>query len=125
MHYGYRRLKIFTSLTLGFHDFKRQNHQGALDTIGDRVPKITLIQKIDSKHEEVLTTATIMLLQPFLEKTLTITADNGKEFAGYEMIKEQLNANVYFAQPYCSWERGLNENTNSLIRQYYTKRSSW
>jgi IS30 family transposase len=88
------------------------------------VPKITLIQKIDSKHEEVLTTATIMLLQPFLEKTLTITADNGKEFAGHEMIKEQLNANVYFAQPYCSWERGLNENTNSLIRQYYTKRSS-
>ena len=58
-------------------------------------------------------------------KTLTIPADNGKEYAGHETIKEQLGANVYFAHPYCSWERGLNENTNGLIRQYFTKGSSF
>ena len=102
-----------------------QNHQGALVTIVDRVSKFTLIKKVDSKHAEVVTAATISLLQPYLDKTLTITADNGKEFAGHETIKEQLGANVYFAHPYCSWERGLNENTNGLIRQYFTKGSSF
>jgi IS30 family transposase len=102
-----------------------KNHQGALVTIVDRMSKFTLIKKVDSKHAEVVTEATITLLQPYLDKTLTITADNGKEFAGHEKIKEQLNADVYFAHPYHSWERGLNENTNGLIRQYFTKGSSF
>jgi IS30 family transposase len=44
---------------------------------------------------------------------------------GHETIKEQLNANMYFAYPYCSREHGLNENTNGLIRQYPTKGSSF
>jgi hypothetical protein len=82
----------------------------------DSGSKFTLIKKVDSKHAEVVTSATISLLQPYLDKNLTITADNGKEFAGHETIKEQLSANVYFAHPYCSWERGLNENINGLIR---------
>ena len=102
-----------------------QNHQGALVRIVDRVSKFTLIKRVDSKHAEVVTVATIILLKPYLDKTLTITADNGKEFAGHETIKEQLNADVYFAHPYHSWERGLNENTNGLIRQYFTKGSSF
>jgi transposase, IS30 family len=102
-----------------------QNHQGALVTIVDRVSKFTLIKKVNTKHAEVVTEATISLLLPYLDKTLTITADNGKEFAGHETMKEQLNANVYFAHPYHSWERGLNENTNGLIRQYFTKGSSF
>ena len=102
-----------------------QNHQGALVTIVDRVSKFTLIKKVDSKHAEVVTAATISLLQPYLDKTLTINADNGKEFAGHETIKEQLGANVYFTHPYCSRERGLNVNTNGLIRQYFTKGSSF
>jgi transposase, IS30 family len=102
-----------------------QNHQGALVTLVDRVSKFTLIKKVDSKHADVVTEATISLLQPYVDKTLTITADNGKEFAGHERIKERLNADVYFAHPYHSWERGLNENTNGLIRQYFTKGSSF
>lgn len=102
-----------------------QNHQGALVTIVDRVSKFTLIKKVDSKHAEVVTEATIILLKPYLDKALTITADNGKEFAGHETIKAHLNADVYFAHPYHSWERGLNENTNGLIRQYFTKGSSF
>ena len=102
-----------------------QNHQGALVTIVDRVSKFTLIKKVDSKHADVVTEATITLLKPYLDKTLTITADNGKEFAGHESMTEQLNAAVYFAHPYHSWERGLNENTNGLIRQYFTKGSSF
>jgi IS30 family transposase len=100
-----------------------KNHQGALVTIVDRVSKFTLIKKVASKHADVVTDATLTLLEPYLEKTLTITADNGKEFAGHEKIKAALAADVYFAHPYSSWERGLNENTNGLIRQYFTKGS--
>lgn len=102
-----------------------QNHQGALVTIVERVSKFTLIKKVPSKRAGVVTEATITLLKPFLDQTLTITADNGKEFADHESIAEQLAAAVYFAHPYHSWERGLNENTNGLIRQYFTKGSSF
>jgi IS30 family transposase len=102
-----------------------KNHQGALVTIVDRVSKFTLIKKVASKHADVVTEATIILLRPYLDKTITITADNGKEFAGHEKIKAALDADVYFAHPYSSWERGLNENTNGLIRQYFTKGSSF
>lgn len=102
-----------------------KNHQGALVTIVDRVSKLTLIKKVPSKHADIVTEATITLLGPYLDKTLTITADNGKEFAGHEKIKAALDADVYFAHPYSSWERGLNENTNGLIRQYFTKGSSF
>lgn len=102
-----------------------KNHQGALVTIVDRVSKLTLIKKVASKHADVVTEATITLLRPYLDKVLTITADNGKEFSGHEKIKAALDADVYFAHPYSSWERGLNENTNGLIRQYFTKGSSF
>lgn len=102
-----------------------KNHQGALVTIVDRMSKFTLIKKVDSKHAGVVTKATISLLKLYLDKALTITADNGKEFAGHERMAQQLGANVYFAHPYRSWERGLNENTNGLIRQYFTKGSSF
>ena len=102
-----------------------KNHQGALVTIVDRVSKYTLIKKVESKHAEVVTEATLTLLNPYREKTFTITADNGKEFAGHEHIAEHLETDVYFAHPYSSWERGLNENTNGLIRQYFTKGSSF
>tara|TARA_B100001996_G_C18658917_1_gene592299 strand:- start:1029 stop:1328 length:300 start_codon:yes stop_codon:yes gene_type:complete len=56
---------------------------------------------------------------------LTITADNGVEFAQHEAIALALDAKVYFAHPYHSWERGLNENTNGLIRQYIPKGSDF
>ena len=102
-----------------------KNHKGALVTIVDRVSKFTLIKKVDSKQAKVVTEATVTLLTPYLDKTHTITADNGKEFAGHEILSEQLETNVYFAHPYASWERGLNENTNGLIRQYFIKGSSF
>ncbi len=100
-----------------------KNHKGALVTIVERKSKFTLIKKVNSKHADVVSDATIELLKPHGDKTLTITADNGKEFAGHETVAEALDAEVYFAHPYCSWERGLNENTNGLIRQYFPKGS--
>jgi IS30 family transposase len=53
----------------------------------------------------------------------TITSDNGSEFAYHETISKNLKADFYFAHPYSSWERGLNENTNGLVRQYLKKGS--
>jgi len=102
-----------------------QNHKGALVTIVDRKTKFVLIKKVDSKHAEGVTAATITLLKPYSGKVFTITADNGKEFAGHETMSQELGPDVYFAQPYSSWERGLNENTNGLIRQYFPKGSSF
>ena len=65
------------------------------------------------------------MLLPIKEQVYTITVDNGKEFAGHKEIAKALEAKVYFANPYCSWERGLNENTNGLIRQYFPKKTSF
>ncbi len=64
-----------------------------------------------------VTEATITLLRPFKDVVHTITADNGKEFAYRGKISQALSADVYFAHPYSSWERGLNENTNGSLRQ--------
>jgi IS30 family transposase len=57
-------------------------------------------------------------MKQYREKVLTTTYDNGKEFALHKLVEEVLEADAYFAHPYYSWERGLNENTNGLIRQY-------
>ena len=61
-------------------------------------------------------------LKPYRNDLHTITFDNGKEFADHELIPSQLDVSSYFANPYSSWERGLNENHNGLIRQYFPKK---
>jgi IS30 family transposase len=98
-----------------------KNHQGALLTINDRVTSLVWIRRLNSKHEEPLTKETIQALMPLKSELKTITSDNGKEFAGHEKIAQELDINFYFAKPYHSWERGANENTNGLIRQYFPK----
>jgi IS30 family transposase len=98
-----------------------KGHQGALVTLVERKTLYTLAAQVDSKHAEPVTKAAINLLTPFLGRVHTITADNGKEFAWHEEIAKQLKTRVYFAHPYHSWERGLNENTNGLLRQYFPK----
>ena len=61
------------------------------------------------------------LLRPYKGSLHTLTADNGKEFAYHEQLTHKLDIDFYFAHPYRSWERGLNENTNGLLRQYWPK----
>ena len=99
-----------------------KNKKGVLVTIVDRVSKFTFIRNVLNKSADVVTEAMISMLKPFKNFVYTITADNGKEFARHEKISLALNAQVYFAHPYHSWERGLNENTNGLIRQYFPKK---
>ncbi|RDJ94291.1 IS30 family transposase, partial [Lacticaseibacillus rhamnosus] len=63
------------------------------------------------------------VLLPLANRIETITYDNGKEFASHAQIATSLGALSYFAKPYHSWERGLNEHTNGLFRQYFPKGS--
>ena len=98
-----------------------KGHSGALLTIVERKTSFTVSTRINDKSASTVTAATITLLKPFRDAVLTITADNGKEFAYHERMTESLECDVYFADPYCSWQRGLNENTNGLLRQYWPK----
>jgi IS30 family transposase len=98
-----------------------KNHRQAIVSIVERKTGFTLIQKVERKTALAVSQAMIGLLKPHRKKVRTITSDNGKEFAGHEEIASKLKANFYFAHPYSSWERGTNENTNGLIRQYFPK----
>ena len=98
-----------------------KGHSGALVTIVERVTKFTVSMQVMSKCAADVTKATIALLKPYKALVHTITADNGKEFAYHEKISKALDTEVYFAHPYSSWERGLNENKNGLLRQYFPK----
>jgi len=102
-----------------------KKHKGALLTLVERKTKLTLIRKLEKKQADLVAEATIHLLKPYKETVCTITSDNGQEFAHHESIKEHLNTTVYFAHPYHAWERGLCENTNGLIRQYFPKGMSF
>jgi IS30 family transposase len=98
-----------------------KGHKGVLVTLAERYSKKTLIAHVPSKHAEGVKNAIIELLLPEKDHVHTITFDNGKEFAYHRQIKDALGSDNYFAHPYSSWERGLNENHNGLIRQYLPK----
>jgi IS30 family transposase len=98
-----------------------KNHRQAIVSIVERKTGLTLIKKVERKTAKAVCQAMIDLLKPYKNKVRTITSDNGKEFAGHEEIAKTLKADFYFAHPYASWERGTNENTNGLIRQYFPK----
>ena len=100
-----------------------KNHQGALVTLVDRKSKLTLIGKVDRYTCEAVEQTIISLMKLLPRRNYTLTVDNGKEFASHESVAERLQIKVYFADPYSAWQRGLNENTNGLIRQYVPKGS--
>lgn len=102
-----------------------KNHIGALVTVVDRKSKFTLIKNVPSKEAKVVTQALIEMIQPIKAITHTITSDNGKEFAYHKEVAAALDIDFFFANPYHSWERGLNEHTNGLIRQYLPKKSTF
>ena len=96
-------------------------HKGAIVSLTERKTKICLIYKVERKTADLVSKAMSKLLLPLKDIVYTITSDNGKEFALHEETAETLETDFYFAHPYASYERGLNENTNSLIRQYFPK----
>ena len=90
-----------------------KGHKQALVSLTERKFRLPLIYKVERETKEEVTDAVTTLLNPIKDHVLTLTSDNGKEFAGHETI----------AHPYSSYERGTNENTNGLIRQYFPKSS--
>lgn len=100
-----------------------KGRDGYLVTAVERKTKYTVIGYTETKDAKTVEKELIKMLKPYKDKVLTITADNGKEFANHEIIAKKLNAKFYFAHPYASWERGLNENTNGLIRQFFPKKN--
>ena len=98
-----------------------KGRQGALQTMVERKTQYTVIVRLTSKRSDLLAAAAVEHMAPLKGRIKTITLDNGLEFSGHEEIAKGLEANIYFAHPYASWERGINENTNRLIRQYFPK----
>lgn len=106
-----------------FGDWESDTIQGkglaSLVTVVERKTGLNRIRKVARATAELTANAMVEALSCFVVKTNT--SDNGREFAHHHKVSEALNYKFYFAQPYHSWERGTNENTNGLIRQYFPK----
>jgi transposase, IS30 family len=90
----------------------------------ERVTGCVLVGKLRARSVAATNRRVIQLIRSHEHLFKTITVDNGTEFHGYRDIERATGTTFYFATPYHSWERGTNENTNGLIRQYIPKRSS-
>ncbi len=99
-----------------------KRHQSAMLTLVERKTKYTLVMKLAAnKNPKALSLALIKRMENFKNIFHTLTLDNGFEFAAHEMISGALGVQIYFAHPHSPWERGLNENTNGLLRQFFRK----
>ena len=96
---------------------------GYFVTLVERAIKTFLYARVKRKTKRAVGRAVARLLMPYKGLCHTITFDNGGEFADHEKIAERLGCRIYFAKPYHSWQRGLNENTNGLLRRYFPKKT--
>ncbi len=91
-------------------------------TLAERKSRLYLVKLLPDRTSENVTAAIIELLSQFPQELVkTITCDRGKEFAKYKEIETRLSCDMYFADPYCAWQKGTNENSNGLLREYYPK----
>jgi IS30 family transposase len=96
--------------------------KGVIVTLVERTSKKLLMARSPKgKDSKSVARLVVQLLMPFSKHVLSITTDNGSEFADHKYIAKKLHTSVYFAHPYSSWEKGLIENTNKLIRQFIPK----
>ena len=101
-----------------------RNGIDAIVVLTERLTRFTMMARSPKgKNAEAVADTVINLLLPYKSVVHTITTDNGTEFADHERIARKLDARIFFAHPYSSWEKGLVENTNKLIRQYIPKKS--
>lgn len=98
-----------------------KNHQGAALTLVDRKSRFTLIEPLGRRTADNTRAAIEKSLRQYPQYAKSITLDNGKEFTQHKLLESHLSVSIFFARPYASWERGTNENTNGLIRQYWKK----
>jgi IS30 family transposase len=97
------------------------DQDGVIVSMVDRHSKFTYLIKALNKTAASVRDGIVEKLRPVRDFVYTLTSDNGKEFAYHEEITNILQADFFFAKPYHSWERGLNEHTNGLVRQYLPK----
>jgi len=98
--------------------------KGAIVTIVERSSAFFMMKKLEKgKEAKALAKTVVQMLLPYKKHIHSITSDNGTEFAEHEFIADKLDLNFYFAHPYSSWERGLSEYTNKLVRQYVPKKA--
>lgn len=96
---------------------------GYLLTITDRKTLFNFIRKLPNKESATVASAIVEALEPLKNQIFTITSDNGTEFTKHQSIAQTLNIDWYFADAYCSQQRGCNENQNGLIRQYFQRKT--
>ena len=99
-------------------------HKQAIVTLVERKSGFAVLAKVSRKSASLVSLAIESKLQPLRPCVKTLTVDNGKEFAAHQAIEQALGIQTYFADPYCSWQRGSNENFNGLLRQYIPKKRS-
>jgi IS30 family transposase len=100
-----------------------KENKGAILTAVERQTGFMLMKKLKKgKNAKALANDIFLMMMPYKNFVHSITSDNGTEFYEHKLIAQKLNAEYYFANPYSSWERGLNEYTNKLIRQYIAKK---
>ena len=100
------------------------SHDGGavIASMVERKSRFTVLVKSKNKTTTEVTERINQHMLPIADLVHTVTLDNGKEFSSHEIMATMLDAKIYFAKPYHSWERGLNENTNGLVRQYFPKK---
>jgi IS30 family transposase len=98
-----------------------KDQKSFLLTLTDKATKSEIIRKLPNKEAETVFAAFREIMSSTLYTFKTLTSDNGTEFAWHEKIAEITGAQFFFARPYHSWERGLNEHTNGQIRRFYPK----
>jgi IS30 family transposase len=97
-------------------------HKQAIVTLVERESGFAVLAKVLNKSADLVGRAIEAKLKPLNSRVKTLTVDNGKEFADHQAIDQSLGILTYFADPYCSWQRGSNENFNGLLRQYIPKK---
>ena len=101
------------------------NSKGAIVSMVERKSRKVKLIKVDRKTAKAVKSALVRLMRPHKNNVHTITFDNGKEFTLHGKMAKSLQADTFFAKPYHSWERGTNENTNGLVRQYFPKKTDF
>ena len=102
-------------------DTIRGRGQPAAASLAERKSGMLRLGPLPRATVELTNARVIKLLAHEPHPVHTITSDNGVEFHGYKDIERQLGTTFYFATPHHAWERGTNENTNGLIRDFYPK----
>ena len=99
-----------------------QDGGAVITSMVERKSRYTCLSKAKNKTTTAVISSINNHMLPIADLVFTVTLDNGKEFSLHSVMSSVLNTDIYFAKPYHSWERGLNENTNGLVRQYFPKR---